>query len=206
MQRLLFVAVLAASLLLASCGGGRNPSSSTTPVAPGGPATLSSITISPASATIAQGTTQAFTATGNYSDGSTKDLTATAQWACLLPNMATVSSNSPTQGLATGILPGTVVISASSGSFSNSAQLTITGATIASLAVTPSGTTTIGFENQQQYKATATFSDMSTQDVTNLANWTIPSGPFISAYSGLAIGTSVGTMFELARLEIIRRF
>jgi uncharacterized protein YjdB len=197
MQRLLFVAVLAASLLLASCGGGRNPSSSTTPVAPGGPATLSSITISPASATIAQGTTQAFTATGNYSDGSTKDLTATAEWACLLPNMATVSSNSPTQGLATGILPGTVVISASSGSFSNSAQLTITGATIASLAVTPSGTTTIGFENQQQYKATATFSDMSTQDVTNLANWTIPSGPFISAYSGLAIGTSVGTMFEV---------
>jgi hypothetical protein len=191
MRRLQLLASLTGLLLLASCGGkSSSTSTSTSPPAPSGPATLSSITVTPASATIAQGTTQAFSATGNYSDGSTKDLTATAQWSCLLPNMATVSSNSPTQGLATGISPGTVVISASSGSFSNSSQLTITAATVTSLAITPV-TTTIGFENQQQYKAVATFSDMSTQDVTNLANWTIPGGPFITAYSGLAIGYSL---------------
>jgi hypothetical protein len=195
MRRLFLLPVLAALLLLASCGGSSN-SSTNSPAPPSGPATLQSITITPGIATIAQGTTQAFTATGNYSDGSTKDLTPTAQWSCLLPNMAMVSNSSPTQGLATGISPGTVVISASSGNFTNSAQLTITGATLASLAVTPV-TTTIGFENQQQYKAVATFSDMSTQDVTNLANWTIPSGSFITAYSGLAIGNSVGTMFDV---------
>jgi hypothetical protein len=158
---------------------------------------LQSIAITPGSATIAQATTQAFIATGSYSDGSTKDLTATAQWSCLLPNLATVSSSSPTQGLATGISAGTVVISASLGNVSNSAQLTVTGATVSSLAITPASAT-IGFENQQQYKAIATFSDTSTQDVTNLANWTIaPSGPFISAYSGLAIGSSVGTSFDV---------
>ncbi len=195
MRRLFLLPVLAALLLLASCGGSSN-SSTNSPAPPSGPATLQSITITPGIATIAQGTTQAFTATGNYSDGSTKDLTPTAQWSCLLPNMAMVSNSSPTQGLATGTSPGTVVISASSGNFTNSAQLTITGATLASLAVTPV-TTTIGFENQQQYKAVATFSDMSTQDVTNLANWTIPSGSFITAYSGLAIGNSVGTMFDV---------
>jgi trimeric autotransporter adhesin len=193
MRRLLLVALLTG--LLASCGG-NSGSTTTSPTAPSGPATLQSLAITPASATIAQGTAQAFTATGNYSDGSTKDLTATAQWSCLLPNMATVSSSSPTQGLATGISPGTVVISASSGNFSNSVQLTITGATVTSLAVTPV-TTTVGFENQLQYKVVATFSDMSTQDVTNQANWTIPSGPFITAYSGLAIGSSLGTMFAV---------
>jgi len=76
--------------------------------------------------------------------------------------------------------------------------LTITDATVTSLAITPL-TTTIGFQNQQQYKAVATFSDLSTQDVTNLANWTVPSDPFITAYaySGLAIGTSVGTLFDV---------
>jgi hypothetical protein len=56
--------------------------------------------------------------------------------------------------------------------------------------------TTIGYENQQQYKAVATFSDMSTQDVTNLANWT-SSGPSITAYSGLSSGNTVGTMFDV---------
>jgi hypothetical protein len=196
MRRLPLLALLTGLLLLVGCGG-NSRSTSTSPPVPSGPATLSSITVSPANATIAQGTTQAFSATGNYSDGSTKDLTATAHWSCLLPDMATVSSNSPTQGLATGISPGTVVISASSGSFSNSSQLTISGATVTSLAITPV-TTTIGFENQQQYKAVATFSDMSTQDVTNQANWTIPGGPFITAYSGLAIGYSLGTMFDVS--------
>jgi hypothetical protein len=193
---LLFVPVLAGLLMLASCGG-NSGSTTTSPTTPSGPATLQSIAITPGSATIAQATTQAFTATGSYSDGSTKDLTATAQWSCLLPNLATVSSSSPTQGLATGISAGTVVISASLGNVSNSAQLTVTGATVSSLAITPASAT-MGFENQQQYKAIATFSDTSTQDVTNLANWTIaPSGPFISAYSGLAIGSSVGTSFDV---------
>jgi len=196
MRRLLFVPVLAGLLMLARCGG-NSGSTTTSPTTPSGPATLQSIAITPGSATIAQATTQAFTATGSYSDGSTKDLTATAQWSCLLPNLATVSSSSPTQGLATGISAGTVVISASLGNVSNSAQLTVTGATVSSLAITPASAT-IGFENQQQYKAIATFSDTSTQDVTNLANWTIaPSGPFISAYSGLAIGSSVGTSFDV---------
>src|ERR1700691_1914594 len=196
MRRLLFVPVLAGLLMLARCGG-NSGSTTTSPTTPSGPATLQSIAITPGSATIAQATTQAFIAPGSYSDGSTKDLTAPAQWSCLLSNLATVSSSSPTQGLATGISAGTVVISASLGNVSNSAQLTVTGATVSSLAITPASAT-IGFENQQQYKAIATFSDTSTQDVTNLANWTIaPSGPFISAYSGLAIGSSVGTSFDV---------
>src|ERR1700677_2151030 len=184
MRRLLFVPVLAGLLMLARCGG-NSGSTTTSPTTPSGPATLQSIAITPGSATIAQATTQAFIATGSYSDGSTKDLTAT------------VSSSSPTQGLATGISAGTVVISASLGNVSNSAQLTVTGATVSSLAITPASAT-IGFENQQQYKAIATFSDTSTQDVTNLANWTIaPSGPFLSAYSGLAIRSSVRTSVDV---------
>src|SRR5208337_5661846 len=91
--------VFFAAAFLTSCGG----SSSSTATAGGGkdgPVVLTAIQVNPSVATIAQGTSKAFTAMGNYSDGSTKDLTAAVQWSCLLPNLATVSSNPPTQCLA----------------------------------------------------------------------------------------------------------
>jgi len=199
MRRLWLVVVLANLVLLASCGGGVNTSPAPSPTGgnPGGQVVLQSITVSPSNASIAQNTVQAFTATGNYSDGSTKDLTTTAQWSCLLPNVATVSSSPPTQGLAMALStgsgsPATVLITATSGSVSNSAKLAIKSAsvTVSSVAVTPAAAT-IGFLNQQQLTATATFSDGSTQDVTNLASWS--ASPLFVTNSGLAIGTSVGT-------------
>jgi uncharacterized protein YjdB len=200
-----FVLVFFAAIVLTSCGG----SSISTPTAggksSGGPVTLSSVQVSPALATIAQGTTQAFTAKGSYSDGSSKDLTAAVQWSCLLPNLATVSSTSPTQGLATAnsLATGAVLITASLGSVSNSAQLTITAAAATSLAVTPA-TATIGFGDQVQYTATATFNDGSTQNVTNSTMWsmfsntTFVNAPFISSASGFAIGESLGANTVMA--------
>ncbi len=196
--------VFFAAAFLTSCGG----SSSSTATAGGGkdgPVVLTAIQVNPSVATIAQGTSKAFTAMGNYSDGSTKDLTAAVQWSCLLPNLATVSSNPPTQGLAAakGGATGTVLITASLGSVSNSAQLNITPATVTSLAVTPA-TATIGFGDQLQYTATATFSDGSTQDVTNstmwsmLSNTTFANAPFISSTGGLAIGESLGANAVMA--------
>ena len=44
------------------------------------PATLLSLAVTPTNPTIALGTTQQFTATGTYSDGTTIDLTALADW------------------------------------------------------------------------------------------------------------------------------
>jgi trimeric autotransporter adhesin len=131
-------------------------------------------------------------------------LTTTAQWATLGTTLATVSNSAPTHGLVTGWYPGTAVISASSGSVSNSAQLTVTGATVASLAVTPA-TAILGYLNQQQFTATATFSDGTTQNVTNSppvpagsftpigVAWTLGEVPFIASNSGLLIGESLGT-------------
>ncbi len=199
MRRLWLALLLTSSVLLASCGGGVNTSAAPSSPAgnPGGQVVLQSISISPSNASIAQNTAQAFTATGNYSDGSTKDLTTTVQWSCLLPNVATVSSNPPTQGLAVALStgsgsPATVLITASSGSVSNSAKLAIKSASVtaSSVAVTPAAAT-IGFLNQQQLTATATFNDGSTQDVTNVASWS--ASPLFITNTGLAMGTSVGT-------------
>ncbi|MGA2072391.1 MAG: choice-of-anchor tandem repeat GloVer-containing protein, partial [Terriglobia bacterium] len=83
-------------------------------------ATLVSIAVAPATASIKAGTTQAFTATGTYSDTSTQDITSTVTWASSNTAAATIVSG----GVATGVAAGTSMITASlSGITSNSATL-----------------------------------------------------------------------------------
>src|SRR5579863_5392885 len=123
MRKLLIILVLLVTTLLANCGGGSSSSADPADNQGGGTAVLQSIQISPSGASIAPGTNQAFTARGTYSDGSSKDLTSSVQWACLGTNAATVSNAPPTQGLATALSPATVVIAASLGKISNNAVL-----------------------------------------------------------------------------------
>jgi hypothetical protein len=75
------------------------------------PPILVSITISGTPTSIRPNATTQFTATGNYSDGTTQDLTATANWVSSNTAVATI-----TGGLATGVAIGTTTIRASFGS------------------------------------------------------------------------------------------
>jgi len=84
--------------------------------------TLQSITVSPASASVAAGNTQPFTATGTYSDNSTQDVTTTATWTSSDPTVAVIDA----AGNATALDNGQVVIQAVVGSVSGSASLTVT--------------------------------------------------------------------------------
>ena len=121
MRKLVLLPAISALAFLLCCGGGSSTggNGSSGGGSGTGQVTLQSIAVSPSTAAIAQGTTQAFTAMGTYTDGSTKDLTLTAQWSCLVSTLATVSNNAPTQGLATAVAPGTAVITASVGNVSN---------------------------------------------------------------------------------------
>jgi trimeric autotransporter adhesin len=76
------------------------------------PAVLLAVTVSPTAATIAQFGTQQFTATGHYSDLSTKDLTDSVTWSSSSDSVATISNSAGSQGLATGVSTGDVVITA----------------------------------------------------------------------------------------------
>jgi hypothetical protein len=191
MRKLLLLLVFANLWFLANCGGGAS-SGSTGGTGTEGPVVLQSIQLNPSAASIAPGTTQAFTAMGKYSDGSTKDLTLTAQWSCLLSNLASVSNTAPTQGLALGVAPGSALISASMGGVSNGATLTIKGGlSVTSLLVSPAKAS-LGYGNQQQFTATAMFSDMTQQDVTDVSLWNA-SPLFVTSHSGLVIADNVGT-------------
>ena len=90
-------------------------------------ATLSSIAIAPASpASLAVGSTQAFTASGTYSDGSKADITSKVTWASDTTGTATIDST----GLATGVATGTANLTAAlSGITSPAVALTVVAAT-----------------------------------------------------------------------------
>jgi uncharacterized protein YjdB len=134
-------------------------------------ATLSSIAVTPATATIAVTTQKQFTATGTYSDGTSLDLTTQVTWSTGSSGIATVSNTVGFQGLATGTGAGTTSVTATSGAISGSASLTVDAVTLVSIAVTPvNPQVPVGMK--QQMKATGTFSDGSSQDLTAQATWT----------------------------------
>src|SRR5271157_548097 len=123
-------------------------------------ATLQSISVAPATPSIALGTTQQFTATGTYSDLSTANITTSVTWASSVPAMASISAST---GLAHGLVAGTTQITATMGTVASaSIPLQVTTATLKSIAVAPTAPY-IGLNATQQFSATGTYSDGTTQ-------------------------------------------
>jgi hypothetical protein len=146
---------------------------------------LQSIAIIPTTATIYQGATEQFTATGTYSDGTVQDLTATATWGTSSGSVATISTAGPTSttgGLASGVGGGSVTITATSGSIVNTTVVNLTVTGINSVAVTPANPTVyfgdantsnpVGSANNTlQFAATANYADSTSAVVTTAATW-----------------------------------
>src|ERR1700675_757128 len=132
---------------------------------------LTGITISPASAQIARGTTQQFKATGTYNDGTSPDITALVTWNSAQPAIATISASPGTQGLALAASPGSTSISASLGTLSSpNSSLVVSSAHLASLALTPANPT-VPLATSQQLIATGTFDDGTKQDLSRDVSW-----------------------------------
>jgi hypothetical protein len=152
------------------------------------PAALVTITISPQTPSIPLGTTQQFTASGTYTDGTTQDLTSTVQWNSSWAMIAVIG----TTGLATSAGAGTATVSAALGAVSASTTLTVGQPAIVSLALSPS-VSTIALGAMQQFQAIATYTDGTTQNLTATAAWS-SSVPGIAAVNatGLAASVSAG--------------
>jgi len=157
------------------------------------PAVLVSIAVTPAIPSVPLGTTQQFTATGTYSDGSTQNITSTSQWSSDASAVATISNDSASQGLANSLGQGTTTIKATSGSVTGSTTLTVTTAVLVSLAITPANPS-IALGTTQPFTVSGTFTDGSTQDLTSTATWssdTVSTATINNA--GLAQSTGTGT-------------
>jgi uncharacterized protein YjdB len=164
---------------------------------PAPPKTLSSITISPLTASIATAATQQFAATATYSDGTQALVTGTVTWASANPAVATINAS----GLATGVAAGSTTLTASVGTVvSAPTTLTVTP-TLSTISVAPNPAN-IGAGATQQFTATAKYSDGSTKDVTATAAWTIDKNAVATIKSGgLATAAGAGSATVTASLN-----
>jgi len=133
-------------------------------------ATLESISVSPPAPSVAKGSTQQFTATGTYSDGSTHDLSTQASWTSSMTGVATISNAAAAHGLASAVAEGTTTIQATLGAIHGQATLTVTPATLASISVTPTAPSR-PFPLTLAFTATGIFTDHTTQDLTTQVTW-----------------------------------
>jgi uncharacterized protein YjdB len=149
--------------------------------------TLTSIALTPGSATIAIGATQQFLATANYSDGSTSNVTASATWSSSATTVATINP----AGLATAVTAGSATITATLNGVSGRATLTVPppAKTLSSITVLPATASSVAGATRQ-FSATANYSDGSNSDVTGTVTW-ISSNPAAATVSSTGLATAV---------------
>jgi len=161
-------------------GGGENTASA---------ARLVSVTVTPSTLTLIKDTTGQFTATGRYSDGSTKNITSSAAWNSSNTAIATIDA----AGTATALATGETEITASLESVTSSPAV-LKVVTAESLEITPAHPS-IGMGATQAFTATAYLSDGSTQNVTTAAIWS-SSVPAVAAVGNTGGSKGWVTAFE----------
>lgn len=140
------------------------------------------LNLTPQNPTLAVGTHQLFTVT----DSNGLDLTSSVTWSSSDPSVASIDA----AGSATALAVGSTLITATLGSASVSTTLTVTPATVVSLAVNPP-TASVAAGLATQFSATGTLSDGTTQDLSSSVTWS--SGPEATVDgTGLATGLTVG--------------
>lgn len=160
------------------------------------PATLLSIRVTPANYTLPIGLTQQYIATGSYSDGTSKNITAQVTWYAppapigepRPPPIATISAS----GLVTATAVGSTTITATLGSISGNTRLYVTSASLVSITVTPANPT-INQYLTQQFTARGNYSDGSTQTLTPYSWVSGTTTVATISSSGQATGVAGGT-------------
>lgn len=161
-------------------------------------ATLMRITLEPASGIVPVGSTLAFRANGVFSDSSSSEITSMVSWTSSSTMNATVNAMGVVTGVATG---STNIVATLAGVMSTPAPVVVTDPMLRTLTVEPPNPT-VAIGAGQQLRAQATFSDMSTADVTNQATWT-SSAPTTATVS--SAGNVVGVARGMANVTAMFR-
>jgi len=167
--------------------------------------TLTTITVSPATATIVVGGTSSFTAQGSYADGSTADLTDSVTWSSSAATVLSLSNAEGTRGQATALALGTANVQAALSAVTGTAVVTVTAPRLVSIAVTPNPLSLpVGLS--LPLKATATYADQTTQDVTATATWTVADSSVatvgnVGSAAGQVTGVKIGSTTVTATLS-----
>lgn len=161
-------------------------------------ATLVSISIDPVLKEVGLGLHVQYIGYGIYSDGTHHDLPSSTFWNSTDQQVATVQPSGTSMAEATTLHEGVTKISARVDNIeSNKATLTVTEATVTSLQVTPA-IASVPVGTQNQFVATAYFSDNTNADVTTQATWVSDDSGVVSVVmsgneGGNAHALTVGT-------------
>lgn len=176
-----FIAAFFFVPFLFACGGGGDSGSGTTTSK-----VLASISITPATASIAKGLTTSFTATGRYSDNTTADITSQVIWTSSNNAVATIN----TTGVATGVSFGGVAVIATLNDVSSpAAMLTVTSAVVTGIAIGPPSASSPK-STPVTYTATGTFSDGTTGNISGSVTWA-SSNTAVATLNGSGIASTL---------------
>ncbi len=163
------------------------------------PPTLTTLTVTPTTATLGLGETVALSVEGILSNGTRMDMTNQVEWSSTDEAVATISNMPGDQGTARTVGPGTTTISARdpisnvrSDDTGGSAQITVTPATLQSIAIVPLQVS-VPLGATEQLTAIGLYSDNSNQDISSQVDWssTVPTVATVSA-TGLVSPLLVG--------------
>ena len=151
------------------------------------PVTLSSIVIG-GEASVAAGLRGTLTATGHYSDGSTKDLTASATWSSTRASVATVSA-----GSVLGVAPGSATVTAQAAGVTGTASVQVGPPVLQSLALSPASPSVVAGRSTTLV-LTGTYSDGSKGTAPGNVNWSssAPATASVDA-TGKVTGAATGS-------------
>ncbi|OGU16600.1 MAG: hypothetical protein A2076_02690 [Geobacteraceae bacterium GWC2_53_11] len=167
---------------------------------------VTAISVSPPNPTVLSVTTKQFTATGTYSDGTTADITSQVSWSSSNETLAIMSGS-----VALTLAPGAATVSATKDGARGETNLTVTGGTLNSIAVTPA-TPTLVNGTKARITATGTFSNNSQRDITGAVTWTTdaafatvtPAGGNLAWLNAVTGATSAGTTISAKASGITR--
>lgn len=155
-------------------------------------ALLVSISINPVDKITAAGNSVSYQAYGLYSDATKHEITKLVAWSVSSPSVANIDID----GVATTFIAGNTEIKATYSGLTKAVSLTVTDAIIESLQITPN-TPSVAKGTSGQFTAIATYSDKTSADVTQQANWSttdtsiaqvMPAGD----YAGYAVSLKEG--------------
>ncbi len=135
-------------------------------------ASLSSIAVTPETATVRAGRSVSFKAIGTFSNATTLDITKDATWTSSDVGVAQVSDAAGSKGVATGVAGSSsaVTITASYGGAKGSASLTVTEPRIVSIRVSPSSAS-LDVDETQGLTVTGIYENGTTTNNLAGVNW-----------------------------------
>lgn len=135
-------------------------------------AVLDSIVVVPENASLPLGTSQQYKAKGIFSDASEENLTTDVTWTSSDTSVVTISNATGTQGLAQSVSLGHATLQASLNGISGATGITVSAALLTGITVTPTDSSIPrGINSTQQMRATGTYTDSTTKDITTEVYW-----------------------------------